>query len=85
MVRIALVVAALLACAAVVRAQAGCAAAIAEFRAVVESDAKTGNLNKSVANRLLPELDRIAATCRAGKDADALRALAGLMHRYGYH
>jgi len=45
----------------------------------------TGNLNKAVANRLLPELDRIAATCRAGKDAEALRALASLKHRYGYH
>ena len=80
----ALIVAVLLACAAA-RAQPGCAGAIAEFRAVVESDARTGNLNKSVAKRLLPELDRIAATCRAGKDAEALRALAGLKHRYGYH
>jgi len=85
MIRIALVVAALAACAVTARAQAGCSAAIAEFRAVVESDARTGNLNKSVASRLLPELDRIAATCRAGKDAEALRALASLKQRYGYH
>jgi hypothetical protein len=66
-------------------AQSGCGAAIAEFRTIVEADAKTGNLNKSVAGRLLPEIDRVAATCRSGKDADAVRTLQALKGRYGYH
>jgi hypothetical protein len=74
-----------LACALPALAQSGCGAAIAEFRTIVEADAKTGNLNKSVAGRLLPEIDRVATTCRSGKDADAVRALQVLKGRYGYH
>ncbi len=66
-------------------AQSGCSGAIANFRAVVDSDAQTGNLNKSVYGRMLPEIERAAALCRAGHDGEGLRALQGVKSRYGYH
>jgi hypothetical protein len=66
-------------------AQSGCSGAIANFRAVVDSDAQTGNLNKSVYGRMLPEIERAAALCRAGRDGEGLRALQTVKSRYGYH
>jgi hypothetical protein len=65
-------------------AQSGCAGAIAQFRAVIDNDVKIGHLNKSVHNRIAPDLGRVEATCRAGKDAEATRALAALKSRFGY-
>jgi hypothetical protein len=64
--------------------QSGCGGAVAQFRAVIDNDVKIGHLNKSVYNRILPDLGRVSETCRAGKDADAMRALAGLKSRFGY-
>jgi hypothetical protein len=65
-------------------AQSGCAGAIAQFRAVIDADVKIGHLNKSVHNRIVPDLGRVEATCRAGRDAEATRALAALKGRFGY-
>jgi hypothetical protein len=65
-------------------AQSGCAGAIAQFRAVIDGDAKIGHLNKSVYDRILPDLGRVSETCRTGKDAEAMRALAALRSRFGY-
>ena len=64
-------------------AQSGCAGAIAQFRAV-DNDVKIGHLNKSVHNRIVPDLGRVEASCRAGNDAQATRALAALKSRFGY-
>jgi hypothetical protein len=65
-------------------AQSGCAGAIAQFRAVIDNDVKVGHLNKSVHSRIVPDLGRVSDTCRAGKDAEAMRALAALKSRFGY-
>ena len=65
-------------------AQSGCSGAIAQFQAVIDNDVKIGHLNKSVHNRIMPDLGRVAETCRAGRDAEAMRALAGLKSRFGY-
>jgi hypothetical protein len=65
-------------------AQSGCAGAIAQFQAVIDNDVKVGHLNKSVHSRIAPELGGVAATCRAGRDAEAIRALGALKSRYGY-
>ena len=65
-------------------AQSGCGGAIAQFRAVIDNDQKIGHLNKSVYNRILPDLGRVSETCRAGREAEAMRALAGLKSRFGY-
>ena len=64
--------------------QSGCAGAIVQFRAVIDNDARIGHLNNSVYNRIVPDLGRVSETCRAGKDAEAMRALAGLKSRFGY-
>jgi hypothetical protein len=64
--------------------QSGCAGAIAQFRAVIDNDVKIGHLNKSVHSRIVPDLDRVSETCRVGKDAEAMRGLAGLKSRFGY-
>jgi hypothetical protein len=65
-------------------AQSGCAGAIAQFRAVIDNDIKIGHLNKSVHGRIEPDLGRVSETCRAGRDAEAMRALAALKSRFGY-
>ncbi len=67
-----------------VLAQSGCDGAIAQFRRVVDSDAQTGNIAKSVYNRIVPELGRITEVCRSGRDAPAMNALTVLKRRHGY-
>src|SRR5690242_3323963 len=65
-------------------AHAACAAAIAEFETIINSDAATGNLNKGVHRRIVAELADVKASCGAGHDAEATRALAGVKSRHGY-
>jgi hypothetical protein len=65
-------------------AAAGCGSAIAQFETIINSDAKTGNLNKGVHRRIVAELSSVKASCAAGRDADASRALAALKSRHGY-
>ena len=65
-------------------AAADCAAAIATFEAIISSDAETGNLNKGVHRRIVAELASAKASCAAGRDADASRALAAVKARHGY-
>ena len=66
-------------------ASAACASAIAEFDAIISSDAETGNLNKSVYRRIVAELAPVRRNCAAGRDAEAGRALAAIKSRHGYH
>jgi hypothetical protein len=70
--------------AAAASAQQDCAGAIVEFRAIIETESQMGHVAAAARRRLQAELAQIEATCRAGRDADALRALAGLRSRYGY-
>jgi hypothetical protein len=65
-------------------AAADCAAAIAAFEAIISSDAETGNLNKGVHRRIVAELTGVKASCTAGRDAEASRALAGVKARHGH-
>jgi hypothetical protein len=65
-------------------ASAACGVAIAEFEAIATNDANTGNLNKSVYNRIIAELSPAKAQCSAGRKADASRALAAIKSRHGY-
>jgi hypothetical protein len=65
-------------------AQAACAAELAQFRAIVDDDVKTGHLAASVHRRIAAEIDRAAAPCAAGRDAEARRMLAATKARYGY-
>jgi len=65
-------------------AKAACGGAIAEFEAIAASDARTGNLNKSVYSRIVTELGHVKAQCSAGHDAEAGHALAAIKSRHGY-
>jgi hypothetical protein len=66
------------------RAQQGCAGAIVEFRSIIETESQMGHVAGATKRRLQGELARIEETCRAGRDAEAMRALTALRHRYGY-
>jgi hypothetical protein len=70
--------------AAPLQAQQGCAGAIVEFRSIIETESQMGHVSGPAKRRLQGELARIEETCRAGRDADAMRALAALRSRYGY-
>jgi len=63
----------------------GCAATIARFSRAVENDAATGNMHRSVYNRVKPEIDRANAACAAGHDAEAVRMINATKGRYGYN
>jgi len=63
---------------------AACSGAISEFETIISSDAETGNLNKGVHRRIVAELTSVKASCAAGRDAEASRALAAVRSRHGY-
>jgi hypothetical protein len=65
-------------------ASAACGSSIAEFETIISSDVETGNLNKGVHRRIVAELASVKASCTAGRDAEASRALAALKARHGY-
>jgi len=67
-----------------VTAFAACGTALSDFQSIIDSDVKTGNLNKSVYTRITAELARARSACLAGYDAEAMTQLAGLKHRFGY-
>jgi hypothetical protein len=76
---------ALMAVAKPVTAQTGCASAIAGFRAVIDGDAKAGQLDRAVHDRMVPDVEHATQLCRAGRDGEAMRALGSLKGRFGYH
>lgn len=63
---------------------AGCAAAIASFEKVINSDVETGNLGRSVYPRIVADLAKPKATCAAGRDGEARSQLAAVRARYGF-
>ena len=65
-------------------AGAGCDAVIARYRAVVKSDADTGNVNQSVYAQIDAEIRRAEAACAAGRDAEARSLIAASKSRHGY-
>lgn len=65
-------------------AGSGCAGEIGRFKAVVDNDRETGNLNRPVYDRIAADLDRASAACSAGRDAEASRIVAATRSRHGY-
>lgn len=65
-------------------APAGCSGSIAQFRAVIDSDNATGNVNASVYKRMTAEVDRAAAACAGGRDAEAMNEIRATKARFGY-
>jgi hypothetical protein len=65
-------------------AGSGCAGEVSRYRAVMDNDLATGHVNKAVHGRVTAEIDQAAATCGAGRDAEAVRMIAATKSRYGY-
>ena len=65
-------------------ASAACGTTLAEFETIIASDAKSGNLNRGAHRRIVAELEKAQATCVAGRDAEAIRQLGAIKHRFGY-
>ncbi|NNM71772.1 hypothetical protein [Enterovirga aerilata] len=63
---------------------AGCAAEIAQFKAVLKNDADTGNVGQSVYSRATADLGRAESACAAGRDGEARSLVASTKTRYGY-
>jgi hypothetical protein len=61
-----------------------CGEQIDTYRRVMDNDLSMGHVNKSVFNKVIPEIDRAAALCRAGRDSEARASLAATKKRYGY-
>ncbi len=61
-----------------------CGAQIAAYRRVMDSDVETGHVNRSVYDRVIPEVERAAAACRAGQDGPARAQLAATKAKFGY-
>jgi hypothetical protein len=62
----------------------GCSGEIARYRAVMGNDVQIGHVNRSVYDKITAEVDRAAAACAAGRDAEAVRMVAATKSRYGY-
>ena len=61
-----------------------CAAVIARYRAVVESDASTGNLEQPVYRKIAKEIAPAESACAVGRDAQARAMIAASAQRHGY-
>ena len=65
-------------------AQTNCQVAIAEFRDILATETAMGHVAPARHVNAMAELARIDQTCRAGRNAEALRALAAVRARYGF-
>jgi len=63
---------------------AGCKGEVDRYRAVMDNDLSMGHVNQSVHARVVREIDQAAATCAAGRDAEAIRMINATKSRYGY-
>lgn len=62
----------------------GCSGEVARFRAVIDSDNATGNVNASIYKRMAADVDRAASVCAAGREGEAHASLSATKRRYGY-
>jgi hypothetical protein len=65
-------------------AGSGCGGDIARLRTVVTRDLASGDVNRTVHDRIMGELNRAAAACSAGRDAEAADAVRATKQRFGY-
>ena len=64
-------------------AQVNCQIAIVEFSDIVNTDTSMGHVAQAKQANAMVELSRIAQTCRAGRNGEALAALQPLQRRMG--
>ena len=62
----------------------GCSAVIGRYQAVLKADLDTGNVNKSVYDKIQGELVPANNACAAGRDAEARSLVAASKSRHGY-
>jgi hypothetical protein len=62
----------------------GCSSDIARFRAIMDNDLQTGNVNREVHGRVMADLRGPEAACAGGREAEARAALRTVKARYGY-
>ncbi|GLI91466.1 hypothetical protein [Methylocystis echinoides] len=63
---------------------AGCSAAIARYRSVMENDLSMGHVNQSVYGQIQGEISEAASACAAGQDAKATSLVRASKARHGY-
>jgi hypothetical protein len=63
---------------------AACTGELNRFQTILKSDAGTGNLNRSVYDKIQTELKPAAEACAAGKDAEAHKLVQASKARHGY-
>ena len=63
---------------------AGCEAAIARYRAVIDNDRAMGHVNASVYDQIQGELGGAQSACSSGQDARATALVRASKARHGY-
>jgi hypothetical protein len=62
----------------------GCGGEIARYKAVIDNDHSTGNVNDSVWKQIEGEIASASAACSSGNEAQALGLLRASKSRHGY-
>lgn len=63
---------------------AACTGELNRYQAVLKADVGTGNVNKSVYDKIQTELAHAADACAAGRDAEAQSLIRASKERHGY-
>lgn len=63
---------------------AGCSGEVTRFRAVMANDVATGNVGRSVHDKISRELDRADSACKAGRDSEAVAIVRLTKAQNGY-
>ena len=62
----------------------GCAGEVARYKAVIDNDHSTGNVNDSVWKQVEGEIASASAACSSGNEGQALALLRASKTRHGY-
>jgi hypothetical protein len=65
-------------------AGAGCSGSIARFRAIMDNDYRSGNVDQSVYKQIEGEIQQAAGACASGHDAEASGMIRASRSRHGY-
>lgn len=63
---------------------APCTADLKRYQAVLDADVGTGNVNRSVYEKIQAELVPVAQACAAGREAEARSLILSSKARHGY-
>ena len=80
----ALAVAAMLLCQTGAVRAAACDEAITRFQRILNQDKKLGRVDKEVYDAAMAGMVPVAATCKAGQDAQAITQLNAVKKKHGY-